>query len=184
MSAECCGAPSSANGRGWLDWAAIGMSVVCGIHCLVTPLLLVALPILGRTVWVDERFHVWMLALVVPTTTLAVLSGCRRHKDRWVAVLSVAGIALLATALGAELFAVGVHEGAHGLGGAAEACEEGASCCSEAPSDLREAGTVLRSVSGVQLINVMGGLFLVFGHFRNFRLCRKDRCSHGMGNLS
>ena len=35
--------------RGLLDRLAISMAVVCGIHCLVTPILLVALPIIGTT---------------------------------------------------------------------------------------------------------------------------------------
>jgi hypothetical protein len=47
------------------------MVVICGIHCLVTPLLLVALPILATTFWVDQNFHLWMLLLVLPTTSLA-----------------------------------------------------------------------------------------------------------------
>ncbi|MBK1880292.1 MerC domain-containing protein [Pelagicoccus mobilis] len=171
MSAECCGTTSPTGSRGWLDWAAISMSLVCGVHCLVTPILLISLPILGRTFWVDENFHLWMLALVIPTTTLAVLSGCRRHKDRWVAICSVVGIFLLAAALWMEVAQLG------GSGAAAAECAEGASCC-EAPADLAEAGRVAISVTANELVNVLGGLFLVLGHFRNFRLCRKDDCSH------
>lgn len=176
MSAECCGTNSS---RGWLDWAAIGMSVVCGVHCLITPILLISLPILGRSFWVDENFHLWMIALVVPTTTLAVLSGCRRHKDRWVALFSVIGILLLATSVWMDA-SQHVEFAEHAEGGPVAAeCEEGASCCA-APASMADAGSAFASFSSNQLINVMGGLFLVIGHFRNFRLCRKDRCSHGL----
>jgi hypothetical protein len=88
--------------KGWLDHLAISMAVICGIHCLVTPVLLVALPILATTFWVDEHFHLWMLFLVIPTTTLAILSGCRRHKDKWVLAMAGVGVSLLVTALVAE----------------------------------------------------------------------------------
>jgi len=143
------------------------------IHCLVTPILLIALPFIGRPFWVDEHFHLWMLALVIPTTTLAVLSGCRRHKDRWVVVCSAVRISLLAAALWIEVSQFGGH------GVAVEQCAEGAGCC-ETPADLAEAGHAIRSVTPIELVNVLGGLFLVCGHFRNFRLCRKHDCSHGM----
>ena len=73
-------------GQNWLDRAAIAMALVCGIHCLVTPILLVLLPVIGTTFWANGDFHLWMLVLVVPTTVLAAISGCRKHRDRMVAI--------------------------------------------------------------------------------------------------
>lgn len=156
------------------------MSVICGIHCLVTPFLLVALPILGRSFWVDESFHIWMLALVIPTTALAVLSGCRRHKDRWVIASAAIGVSLLAAALLLDVSHLHGHEGhAHAAAEEAE-CSEASSCC-PVPGNLAEAGEATKTVTANEVINVMGGLFLVAGHFRNFRLCRRSRCSHDSG---
>ena len=171
------GLQETAGSRSWLDVAAIGMSVICGVHCLVTPLLLVALPILGKSFWVDESFHFWMLALVIPTTTLAILSGCRRHKDRWVASSAILGVSLLAAALWMDASRLGASEApADPLASEMADCAD-SSCCS-VPANLAEATEATKTITTNQLVNVMGGLFLVFGHFRNFRLCRKDGCSH------
>ena len=64
-------------------------------HCLVTPLIVTLLPIISTTFWVHENFHLWMVFLVVPTTTAAVFMGCRKHKDKPVAALSALGLAFI-----------------------------------------------------------------------------------------
>lgn len=95
--------------HGWLDTLAISVSVVCAVHCLVTPVLIIALPVLAATFWVDENFHLWMIGLVLPTSAVAVFLGCRRHKDRAVLALSVMGLVLLT--------AIAVYESAAHAGG-------------------------------------------------------------------
>ena len=79
----------------WLDSLAISMSVICAVHCLLTPLLITLLPIISTTFWIHENFHLWMVLLVVPTTTAAVFMGCRKHKDKTVAYLSLTGLACI-----------------------------------------------------------------------------------------
>ena len=74
--------------HGWLDHLAIGMAAVCAIHCLLTPILIIALPIIATSFFVHQDFHLWMIFLVLPTTIFAVFMGCRNHKDR--AVLALA----------------------------------------------------------------------------------------------
>ncbi|MBC2607834.1 MerC domain-containing protein [Pelagicoccus albus] len=180
--------------RSTLDKAAISMAVICGIHCLVTPVLLVALPLLATTFWVDENFHLWMLLFVIPTTTLAVWSGCRRHKDKWVALCAVIGIGILSSALIAERIEHG-HGDGHDhaaesiyaqneeqtlLGGSSdETHAAGGGCCELHPA--AEEGDSLATVLPLTwhaLLNTLGGCFLVAGHVRNFLLCRKNDCSH------
>ncbi len=179
-----------------LDHLAISMAVICGIHCLVTPVLLVALPIIATTFWVDENFHLWMLLLVIPTTSLAIWSGCRRHKDRWVMAAAALGLGILVTALITERM---VHAQNHsqsveaslhasstpnaGIDSRAHVAGDG--CCALHPaqavsSDNGEttAKTSTASLSGHALLNTLGGLFLVLGHTRNFMLCRKQKCFH------
>lgn len=152
---------TSCRPNGWLDSLAIGMSIVCAIHCLVTPVLIVFLPILATTFWVHEDFHLWMLLFVLPTSALAMFLGCRKHKDRLILALSIIGLsALTATA---------IYESASHAEGAATAhahCEH----CVEAGAD--------EWLTGVTLLNVMGGLFLASAHVRNYRLCRKVKCEH------
>ena len=78
---------SNCRSYGWLDSLAIGMSMICAVHCLLTPLLIVFLPIVATTVWVHEDFDRWMILLAVPTTSAAVFMGCRKHKDKAVFIL-------------------------------------------------------------------------------------------------
>lgn len=161
---------------GWLDRLAILMATICGVHCLLTPVLLLVLPLLANSFWTNTNFHLWMLFLVLPTTALACFSGCRKHKDKRVAVFALVGVVLLVTAtlmersslLGAQ------RDGDHSVVDT-ESC---GSCCGstvelEEGSAMRHAGV---SLSSFTVLNLLGGLFLFGGHWRNFRLCRKAQC--------
>ena len=151
----------SSRSQSWLDRTAIFLAVLCGIHCLATPILLVALPLLANTLWVSEDFHLGMLLLVLPTSLLAAFAGCRRHRDRFVIAFIVAGIVVLVIVTGSELL---------GLAGAAHGASEAGPVHSPAGSP---------SIwTGEALLNSLGGLFLVVGHARNFLLCRRHKCDH------
>jgi phosphoglycerol transferase MdoB-like AlkP superfamily enzyme len=147
--------------HGWLDSLAISMSVICAVHCLLTPLLIALLPIISTTFWVHENFHLWMVFLVVPTTSLAVFMGCRKHKDKLVAALSITGLAfILFIAVYQYIFHAGHSLDANGI------CT---SCTHHGSGSFLNLTTILNSV---------GGLFLACAHFRNFKLCRKADCNH------
>lgn len=154
------------------------MAALCGIHCLVTPVLLVALPILATTFWTSSNFHLWMLCFVLPTTALATYSGCRRHMDKAVAALAVAGVALLlAATLWERAGAPEPSFAAHSFDESSVAGDACGSCCSIAGEVELETG----SVAGISLplptiLNLLGGLLLSGGHWRNFRLCRSGDC--------
>lgn len=160
----------------WLDHLAIGMATVCAIHCLLTPLLVIALPIIATSFFVHEDFHLWMMLLVLPTTSFAIFMGCRKHKDRWVAGLSALGLSVLILALANERIqhleqsngSLVQHEQSSLGQGACASCSSCSRDLSEEPIPM-EAGV---------WFNVFGGLLLASAHFRNFRLCRK-KCDHG-----
>ncbi|WP_309380652.1 MerC domain-containing protein [Cerasicoccus frondis] len=184
MSLSCAPTKSSI-----LDHLAISMAVICAIHCLVTPVLLVALPILATTFWVDEHFHIWMLLLVIPTTSLAMFSGCRKHRDRLVVVLALLGVGLLIAALlgeralHAEQLATQSTLTASGLAAGSETSSEAAGCCvaghcALTSSDANEPSTDDSGIPWPPLLNTLGGVLLVAGHTRNFLLCRKSKCTH------
>ena len=151
--------------HGWLDHLAIGMAAVCAVHCLLTPILVIALPIIATSFFVHEDFHLWMILLVLPTTAFAVFMGCRKHKDRVVAILSAIGLSVL-------LFAL-IHERMHNAAHAeayvhAVHCESCARDISEEPVPMHAGAW----------FNTLGGLLLAAAHVRNYRLCRKSRCEH------
>ena len=59
-----------------LDKSAIGLSVLCLIHCLALPLALVT-SFSFSALWVaDESFHQLLVFLVLPTSFLALALGC------------------------------------------------------------------------------------------------------------
>jgi hypothetical protein len=127
-----------------LDGIAMSLAGVCGIHCLLTPLLLIAFPIIGSSFFMNEAFHKWMLITVLPTTGLAIFLGCRRHKDFPVILLSIGGFILLC-------IAILNHDHTHNHG--------------------NHAGHSW--ISRESLLTTLGGIVMVSAHVRNFRLCRK-----------
>ena len=151
--------------HGWLDHLAIGMASVCAVHCLLTPILVIALPIVATSFFVHEDFHLWMILFVLPTTGFAVFMGCRKHKDKWVGALSVLGLSILIFALVQER----MHHAAH-----AEAVTHAAHCDSCA-RDLSKEPIPMHAGAW---FTTLGGLLLASAHIRNFRLCRKSHCSH------
>ena len=84
-------------------------SLLCLIHCLALPLLLLLLPgVLGLFAQ-SEAFHYVALALVVPSALAAFGLGYRRHRALLPALLGFNGVICLVIALlpdlveGAEL---------------------------------------------------------------------------------
>jgi carbon starvation protein CstA len=83
----------------WTDKLAIGLSMACAAHCVLTPAALVLLPALAATPLGSEQFHIWMLVVVLPTSLFAIGMGCRRHRDAFVLTLAIIGISLLVLAV-------------------------------------------------------------------------------------
>ena len=144
---------------GWIDRLAIGMAALCAVHCLLMPILIVALPIIATSFFVHEDFHLWMLLLVLPTTSLSIFMGCRKHKDRATAILSIIGMGIL---IAATVLESHHHASAETAGHVCTDC-------------TRHAGETIPMVAW---INVLGGVFLAGAHMRNYRFCRKGRCTH------
>ena len=147
--------------HGWLDSLAISMSVICAVHCLLTPVLLALLPIISTTVWVHENFHLWMVFLVVPTTSAAVFMGCRKHKDKAVAILSITGLSFI-------LF-IAIYQYSFHAANPDAVCGICPSCAQLGFGNVLNVTTVLNS---------LGGFCLASAHFRNYKLCRSADCDH------
>ena len=154
--------------HGWLDHLAVGMAAVCAIHCLLTPILITALPIIATSFFVHKDFHLWMIFLVLPTTAFAVFMGCRNHKDRVVIALSAIGLSVLLFALIQERVLYANEY--------------------DAEISLADCETCVRNITAEPIpmqagvwLNAIGCVFLASAHVRNFRLCRKSSCSleHG-----
>jgi hypothetical protein len=106
----------------WLDQFAISASLLCLIHCLALPVMILALPVIGAALGNSEWFHPVILMVATPTSLYALVSGFREHGQPkslvfgligllflffgiWIEHLALAGTAL--TVVGSLFLAVG-----------------------------------------------------------------------------
>ena len=81
-----------------LDRFSIGFSTLCLLHCLAVPVLVSVVPVFATFALADERFHLALVALVVPTSVIALCLGCRLHKSRRVLICGFGGVFVLVVA--------------------------------------------------------------------------------------
>lgn len=82
---------TSDRGRHW-DLAGIGASVLCVLHCLATPLLVVAVPTVAAF---EEQTHAAFALVILAIGLLAFWPGLRRHRRWHVLGAAVVGFALI-----------------------------------------------------------------------------------------
>ncbi|MFN9026778.1 MAG: MerC domain-containing protein [Akkermansiaceae bacterium] len=69
-------------------------SVLCAVHCLLTPLLIVSTPSFSR-MWAHPASH-WIVALIViPIAAYMLFKGYRIHQRKWILACGVSGIMLI-----------------------------------------------------------------------------------------
>jgi len=81
-----------------LDSLALILSGICLVHCLLLPVALTIMPILGAHMMSHGDFHALMLVIALPTSVLAFGIGCRQHRRGSVLLLGTAGLTLLVVA--------------------------------------------------------------------------------------
>lgn len=86
----------------WLDRAAILVSVLCLVQCLLLPVAVLALPFVSAGVLGHELVHVIVLIVVLPLSAAAFATGWRRHRRARMFYPGIAGllVLVLAAALG------------------------------------------------------------------------------------
>ncbi len=83
--------------RQFLDLAALIAPLACLIHCIATPLVLILLPLAGKTC-VPATGCEQLLTLAASIICLvAILPGYRQHRQNTIILLTAAGLALLFT---------------------------------------------------------------------------------------
>ncbi len=86
--------PDTTNHRAaTLDRLGTGAACLCAVHCLATPFLVVAFPVVA---WLGEGTEMGLIALSLVVSTVAVLRGMAVHRRRWPLLLLGAGFLLLA----------------------------------------------------------------------------------------
>ena len=79
------------------DKTAIGLSVLCTVHCLAMPLAAVLLPSFAAMALEDEIFHLWLLIAVFPVSAYALTMGCRKHERYRLLLIGGIGLLMLGT---------------------------------------------------------------------------------------
>jgi hypothetical protein len=78
-----------------LDKIGMALSFVCGIHCLLTPLVILSMPMMARYYLSHPGFHLLMALLIIPIGLLAFLMGYRHHHKSKVLLLGIPGLFLV-----------------------------------------------------------------------------------------
>lgn len=76
---------------GW-DRAGVIGSLVCIAHCVITPFLAAALPVLAVT---EKQTHIGLTVILMLFGLLAFVPGYRRHSKPHISLLAVAAFAML-----------------------------------------------------------------------------------------
>jgi putative Mn2+ efflux pump MntP len=78
-----------------LDKLGISLSLLCAVHCVVTPLIMLSLPIMARYYIAHPWFHWLMALLIVPVGVWAFVSGFRHHGKTLVLILGIPGLVVI-----------------------------------------------------------------------------------------
>lgn len=81
------------------DSAAIGLSSLCIVHCLLFPLAVAMLPFLGQALPAGEAVHVWLLLAAPAISAPALWIGYRVHRQLVPSALALGGASFLAAGL-------------------------------------------------------------------------------------
>lgn len=85
--------PNSAKSTEWLDGAAVLLSALCLVHCLLLPFIVAGLPLLAQ--FSGGHLHAQMLVVVVPLSVVALGLGFRGHQNRRIIAIGATGLLLL-----------------------------------------------------------------------------------------
>ncbi|MEZ0391012.1 MAG: MerC domain-containing protein [Pseudobdellovibrionaceae bacterium] len=81
----------------YVNWDRFGMglSFVCALHCLLTPVLILSLPLMARYYLAHPGLHILLALFVLPVGLLAFVSGIRHHRNYWVLAMGLPGLFLV-----------------------------------------------------------------------------------------
>jgi hypothetical protein len=84
-----------------LDKSAISFSLLCAVHCVGTPFLLIMTPALASSVLTDELFHKALLFVVLPLSIYTLIKAYQHHRQGRILFYGGTGLLIM---LAAALF--------------------------------------------------------------------------------
>lgn len=73
----------------------MSLSLLCAIHCILTPLVMLSLPIMARYLLMSPLFHVLLGLLILPVGIFSFYVGYGHHHRSVVLWLGVPGLLLV-----------------------------------------------------------------------------------------
>jgi hypothetical protein len=82
------------------DKSAVVLSLLCTLHCIVTPVVLVMLSsVSGALAFDPEVLHFWLLFAVIPISLFAMITGYYHHRKASISAISLVGMLTLISAV-------------------------------------------------------------------------------------
>ncbi len=75
------------------DVAGMAASILCLLHCMAMPLVILAFPMLGLA-HVHDTFHDTLIAAITLPVLLALVPGYLKHRDKTTLLVGCAGLAI------------------------------------------------------------------------------------------
>ena len=90
------GKSSHSHSKVW-SWDQVGMSLsaLCAIHCALTPLVMVFLPVVLSKSYDSPLFHVVLALVIIPVGLWAFWTGYKHHKRTRVFWLGLPGLVIV-----------------------------------------------------------------------------------------
>lgn len=139
------------------DFVGIFLSVLCGVHCLITPLLILYFPSLGEN-FESPWVHAILMTLVGWAFYQSIYVHYKLHRSKATLGTGLLGFAILIVVSAVEVFSHSDEHG-HGHGGA----------------------EVHHDESFMLYLAITGSILLVTSHILNIRKCK---CLTGNGMCS
>jgi len=168
------------------DAAGIAASLLCAVHCLAAPIILLTLPAIAAA-WSHPAVHWILAAFVVPLALVVIVRGYRRHRRRLALVAASLGVALILAGLVLPGSGLAFSEAGLAIASpitpttvgpelnpAAHSQTCTAPCCPSVVTDTQTGAASLNlHLAGV--VTIVGSFLLVLGHALNLHGCY----SHG-----
>jgi hypothetical protein len=93
------------------DKIGIGLSLLCAVHCVVTPLVILSIPFMARYYLMHPYFHYLLAVFIIPVGVYAFAKGHRHHHNNKVFLFGFPGLFLVGVVpILVHKFAVPVNE--------------------------------------------------------------------------
>lgn len=92
-------------------WDKVGMflSALCALHCLLTPILMITLPLMAEK-FEDPLVHIVLALFVVPVGCYAFLSGFKHHHNKSILITGLVGVFIVGMTSILPIFVEHFHE--------------------------------------------------------------------------